>query len=89
MHLAKGSTGHMMHFKKALKATDNAEDAGKLRMSSNQSRPLKQKQKRLRGFENLVEVAGAGRRHKAVLARDPTLLQLMQSCMQTGYAQQQ
>ena len=34
MHLAKGSTVHMMHVNKALKITDEAEDAGKLMMSS-------------------------------------------------------
>ena len=88
MHLAQGSTVYMMHVNKALNATDKAEDAGKLMMSSNQSKALKP-QKRVRGFENLGENAGAGRRHRAVLARDPTLLKLMQSCMQTGYAQQQ
>ena len=78
----------MMHVNKALKATDKAEGTGKLMMSSNQSKALKP-QKRVRGFENLGENAGAGRHHRAVLARDPILLKLMQSCMQTGYAQQQ
>ena len=82
MHLAKGSTVHMMHVNTALKATDEAEDAGKLMMSSKQSKATK----RVRGFENLGENAGAGRRHRAVLARDLTLLKFMQSCMQTGYA---
>ena len=78
----------MVHVNKALKATDKAEDAGKLMMSSNPSKALKP-QKRLRGFENLGENAGAGRHHRALLARDPTLLKFMQLCMQPGYAQQQ
>ena len=84
---SQSGTVHMVHVNKVLEATDKAEDAGKLMMSSNQSKSLKP-QKRLRGFDNLGENASTGRRHRAQL-QGTQLLKFMQLCMQTGYAQQQ